>query len=211
MSFIEGRKVNLRPLTRADVGERWLGWLNNPFLLKYRGPKAFPSVLPDLYRYVEEMSGDWDQKDELRLAVMLENEHIGNITLGSMNWVHRSAELNILIGETSGQGHGTDAIVALTKHALENMGLLRVWAESPNPAFNKIMCKLKWAHEGTKREAFLLDGKRVDIECWGLLAREQTDLRPQLGKHFERVESINLPQYHLRKIVMPKFPQGERG
>ena len=52
------------------------------------------------------------------------------------------------------------------------MGLERVWAESPNPAFNGAVRSLGWTREGVKREAFLLDGNRVDIECWAVLRRE---------------------------------------
>ena len=184
MSFIEGYGVNLRPLTSADIGEKWLGWLNDPVLLKYRGPKAFPSTLSDLHRYTANPNGD------LQLAVTVKNEHVGNISLSSINWVHRSAEVNILIAETAGQGHGKDAIAALTKHAFENMGLLRLWAESPNPAFNAVMKSLKWTFEGVKRKAFLLEGRQADILCWGLLKNEWIDLNP--GKNLQGVAKENI-------------------
>ena len=205
MTFIEGYKVNLRPLTSADIGEKWLGWLNNPALLNYRGPKAFPSTLSDIHRYMANQNG------ELRLAVTVKDEHVGNISLGSINWIHGSAELNILIGESAGQGHGTDAISALTGHAFGNMGLSRLWAESPNPAFGKIMTKLKWIHEGTKREAFLLDGQRVDIHCWGLLAREVVDLRPKARKGDLSVVPHDPLQGGVGEIESGELSKGERG
>ena len=52
------------------------------------------------------------------------------------------------------------------------MRLHRIWAESPNPAFNSAVKALGWSHEGTKRQTFLLDGQLVDVECWGLLKHE---------------------------------------
>ena len=200
MTFIEGHKVNLRPLTSSDIGEKWLGWLNNPVLLKYRGPKAFPSTLSDLHRYLANSNGD------LRLAVTVNNEHVGNISLGSINWVHGTAEVNVLIGESAGQGHGTDAVAALARHAFGNMGLSRLWAESPNPAFGKIMTKLKWTFEGAKREAFLLDGQRVDIQCWGILARE---FYAQAREGDLSVVEQNPLQDRIRKIESGQLAQGK--
>ena len=195
--FIKGEKVYLRPLVSDDAGPIWLSWLNDPEVLKYRGPKGYPSTLSDIHRYLGNQNGD------IRLAIMapappaaipggvgtvravqigLENQfnslkfkHIGNITLGSINFIHRSAEINIMIGDRSawGVGYGGDAVGALTKHAFENMALSRVWAESPNPAFNAMVRKLGWCFEGLKRSAFFCGGGLISLECWACLKVEE--------------------------------------
>ena len=77
------------------------------------------------------------------------------------------------------QGIGKEVIYAVSQHAFRCMGLFRLWAESPNPAFNSAVRSLGWKQEGTKRQAFLLDGELVDIECWGLLKPEFIS-RPEL-------------------------------
>ena len=79
-----------------------------------------------------------------------------------------------MIGATDvwGSGYGSEAIELLTAHAFTAMGLNRLSADSPNPAFNASMKKLGWVHEGTRRKAFLVDGQFTDFECWGLLASE---------------------------------------
>ena len=74
--------------------------------------------------------------------------------------------------DTWGRGYGAEAIAAVTRHGFSAMGLHRIWAESPNPAFNRAVERLGWTHEGTKRAAFFVDGGFVDVECWGVLQTE---------------------------------------
>lgn len=171
-TFIDGERVFLRTLVPEDASESYLHWLNDPEVLRYRGPKAFPSSIEDLRRYLESVP----TRGDLHLAVCerATKRHIGNVSLNNILWVHRHAELSIMIGVRDAwkKGYGRETIALLTDHGFRNMGLNRLWAESPNPAFNACMHHLGWSHEGTKREAFLLDGRFVDIECFGILARE---------------------------------------
>ena len=179
MIFLSDSRVDLVPLTNNHVSPEYLSWLNGEEERRWRGPKAFPSIPSDIYTYISSARG----YDRLILAIEAEKKHVGNIALYPIDWIHRNAELSILIGAPHQKnGHGLRAIGLITKHAFESMGLYRLWAESPNPAFGKLMVRLKWTYEGMKRRAFLLDGGRVDVHCWGLLASEAVDLRPKARK-----------------------------
>lgn len=170
--FIESKRLLFRALAPEDATPEYLTWLNDPVVLRFRGPKAFPSTMESLKAYLAGLGS----RGDLLLAICLKDSgrHIGNITLNSILWVHRSAELSMMVGarDTWGKGYGKEAIAAVTGHAFQNMGLDRVWAESPNPAFNGAVKSLGWTREGIKREAFLIDGAKADIECWALLRRE---------------------------------------
>lgn len=171
-AFLTTERLTLRALEPADASPRYLAWLNDPDVLRFRGPKAFPSNYESLKAFIASIPG----RGDLVLAITLRDtgEHIGNVALNTILWVHRSAELSIMIGEKScwGKGYGREIIRSVTKHAFGSMGLNRLWAESPNPGFNAAVKALGWKHEGTKRQALLVDGAFVDIECWGLLASE---------------------------------------
>ena len=88
-----------------------------------------------------------EEHGDLHLAICLrENDlHVGNISLNSVQWVHRHAELSIMVGDKSqwGNGIGTEAIGILTGHGFKSMGLNRIWTESPNPGFNKAVTNFK--------------------------------------------------------------------
>ena len=128
--FLEDRDIVLMPLGKSDVSESYLGWLNDPEILRYRAPKAFPTTMAQLASWVESLPG----RGDLVLAIRTREgqQHVGNIALNSIQWVHRSAELSIMIGakDVWGRGYGTAAIRLVTAHAFNAMGLHRVWAES---------------------------------------------------------------------------------
>lgn len=170
--FLQGKSVNLMPLGASDVSSDYLAWLNDPEVLRYRAPKSFPTTMAQLEAWVAGLPS----RGDLVLAIRSREDgrHVGNISLGSIQWVHRSAELSIMIGakDVWGNGFGFDAIGLLTEHAFKAMGLHRLWAESPNPAFNATVKKHGWTQEGVKREAFLLEGAFTDFICWSILERE---------------------------------------
>jgi RimJ/RimL family protein N-acetyltransferase len=171
-TFLMGKEVALTPLGRGDVTAQYLDWLNDPAVLRYRAPKSFPTTLAQLETWIEKIS----ERGDLVLAIRMkaDRRHIGNIALNMIAWTHRSAELSIMIGAKDiwGAGLATDAIAVLTEHAFSSMGLHRLWSESPNPAFGKVMEKLGWSVEGKKREGFLLDGSFVDLGCWSILEQD---------------------------------------
>jgi ribosomal-protein-alanine N-acetyltransferase len=170
--FIETPRLVLRALRPEDATDDYLSWLNDPAVMRYRGPKAFPSTMEELKGYLAGLVGHGN----LMLAICLRDSgrHIGNITLNSILWVHRTAELSMMVGarDVWGQGFAKEAIYGITRHAFANMGLHRVWAESPNPAFNGAVRALGWTREGTKRQAFLLSGELADVECYAILKPE---------------------------------------
>lgn len=170
--FLVGRRVMLRPLGRADATREYLAWLNDPAVLRFRAPKAFPTTMAELKAWLAALPA----RGDLVLAIRMRRggRHVGNIALNTILWSHRSAELSIMLGarDVWGRGIGREAIALLTGHAFGAMGLNRVWAESPNPAFNRAVEQLGWTREGTKREALLVDGALADVACWSILARE---------------------------------------
>ncbi len=169
---IEGKKVSLRKLRPQDLNETYLGWLNDPEVLRFSGRKGTKSTMESLQKFYQ----DSLTSSDLILAICLKpsQKHIGNISLNSIKKLHRSAELSIMVGDKSqwGQGVGGEAIKVLTDHAFKVLKLHRVWAESPNPGFNKAVSRLGWQKEGVKREAFELDGRMVDFECYSILRPE---------------------------------------
>lgn len=172
-TFLETPRLRLTSLVAADASPEYLAWLNDADVLRYRAPKAFPTTEAGLRSYIDSINDRGDLV--LAIRTLDDERHIGNVALNSILWVHRSAELSIMIGarDTWSRGYGREVMSAVVDHAFSAMGLHRVWAESPNPAFNRAVSSLGWTHEGTKRDAFLLDGRFVDMECYAILASER--------------------------------------
>lgn len=176
-AFLATERTVMRPIEGSLASERWLSWLNDPVVLRYRGRKAFATTRAQLDAYAETAGAGGD----LALAVIRKEDglHVGNVTLNGILWPHGTAELSIMIGEKTcwGQGYGGEVVAGVTDHAFLSMGLRRLWAESPNPSFNRVMARQGWTREGVKRAAFLVDGAYADVVCWGLLRAEYDEAR----------------------------------
>lgn len=164
------KKVYLRALTHDDL-DRVLGWHNDYELY---------STLGGHYRYVSrEAETEWfrnrvEARDEVNLAICISgsHEHIGNIYLRNINWVCRNAETHIFIAGSQhrGKGYGSAALRLITKHAFDDLGLVRVYLHTlaTNSAAIKSYEKCGFVLEGRLRLHAFKAGKFHDMIVMGL-------------------------------------------
>jgi RimJ/RimL family protein N-acetyltransferase len=104
------------------------------------------------------------------------NKHIGNIKLDNFDWVSRTCELGVLIGEKDfwGKGIGSEVCKLTIKYAFEQLNirkiLLAVYAH--NIGAIKVYEKLGFVNEGTLRQHIWSNGAYVDKHYMGLFASE---------------------------------------
>lgn len=167
-----GPRIYLRKLSVLDVQDHYLKWLNDPEVQKYTRRRDRKSTFEDLREFLQRAEHGSDY--HLAICIRGTDKHIGNISLNSLDMKNKSGEISIMMGDKSewGKGFGAEAVQALTDFAFSELKLHRLWAESPNPAFNALIKKCGWKKEGLRREAFLLENKFVDLECWSLLNYE---------------------------------------
>lgn len=167
--MIEGNRLIIRKLVPGDVNEIYLGWLNDQELQKYTRRRGKTTTMQDLQKFVEDSQYS---KDYFFAMIEKEtNKHIGNIFLNLVDDENKNADLSIMIGDTVSQkkGYAQEAIHLIVDFAFHELCLHRLYACSPNPAFNRMIMKAGWKHEGTHAQAFYLDGEFRDIECWAML------------------------------------------
>lgn len=170
--FIEGKKINLRPLLESDDSEEYLRWLNNPRTNRYSNRQAWPTTEEALVRFINSC----EERKDLLLAIVSRqsDKQVGNVLLGSINWIHRKAELSIMLGNEDAQGKGfaSEAWQLMTRHAFEKLNIHRLEAGTIHPAMEAILNIQGWTDEGSLREAFYMDGQYVDVKRFGLLKKE---------------------------------------
>lgn len=163
--FLQNNLVILRPLMPEDHNAAYLAWLNDPEVNRYSQRRFWPSS-----------DSRAKENGALMLAICHKptGRHVGNISLGPINWLHSCTEISILIGDKAAwnTGIGRQAVYLLSRHALLTLGLHRVEAGSANPAFNKMVEKLGWTTEGCKRKRFRLDSEWLDVIQTSLLRDE---------------------------------------
>ncbi len=138
------------------------------------GPKYFVSSEVEK-KWVEELISS---NDSIKLAVCLLDSHelIGMVTLTSLNWINRSADLGIIIGEKSlwGQGHATEAVFQMLKFGFQERGLHRVSCSilEKNSGSRKVALKCGFKEEGLLREAVFKNGQFQNLIAYAILQDE---------------------------------------
>lgn len=173
--FLEDKKVILRPLQEEDINERYLSWVNDREVTKYMETGIFPITLKELREFYKRIS---KSKTDIIFAIVdkKNNLHIGNIKLGSINWVHRFADLGIMIGERKywRKGYGQEACRLLLEYAFNRLNLNKVilGVYSVHKPAIKAYQRVGFKIEGRIKRMLRLEGKYVDKIIMGISRKE---------------------------------------
>jgi [ribosomal protein S5]-alanine N-acetyltransferase len=168
-------EITLRSVEPKDLTTQYVEWLNDPDVNRFLETRFAPQsrhTITEFWRQQQEC------KDSFWFAICLEKKgtHIGNIKLGSINWIHRRAEVSLFLGEKEfwGKGIGLKAVNAICGFAFNSCNLIKVsaGAYSENHASIRLFKKAGFSVEGVYRKEMMLDGRRVDAIRFGLLKEE---------------------------------------
>jgi len=188
VEFLAGRNVYLRPLRDVDVGPRYQGWLNDEEVCRYNSHAVFPNTESRMREYVR-----WAQ--ETREAVVLaviwreSHTHIGNIGLLDIDWIARSANFVILLGDKAywNKGVGSDAGLALVRYGFERLNFHRIYCgtSADNLGMQGLARRLGMQPEGIRRQAAYKMGRYVDLMDFGVLRSEFEAQEGKIGVNDE--------------------------
>ena len=168
-------RTRLRPLRREDAALLY-SWINNRDLVIFNSP-YYPITDIDHEAWMDSML---KKRVDLVIFVIEEIETeqvIGTCQLLNINWRHRSAELQIRIGDESfhGKGHGLEAVELLCRFGFADLNIHRIYLSvfSSNERAIKTYEKCDFKHEGLMREAAFIDGKWMDVAIMGRLNHDE--------------------------------------
>lgn len=173
--FLVAERIYLRKLKQEDLKGNYFQWLNDQKTTKWMRHGVFPNSWESMRDFYENQSVS---KTDIVLAIILkeQGEHIGNISLNSINYLFRSAEMGIIIGETDcwGKGYATEAISLLTDHCFNRLNLNRLSAGAVDKNIGSIRAfeKSGFRREGISRQAYFCDGQYHDCVNLSLLQSE---------------------------------------
>ena len=125
---LEGKRIYLRILKIADVGEAYLKWMNDDEVLQYTECRGRTFTAEDLKNYVQER---YNNPADYFFGIFLNDTrvHAGNIKVGKIKPVDLSADVGLIIGkEHWNNGYASEAIGLVTDFAFGELGLNRLWA-----------------------------------------------------------------------------------
>jgi ribosomal-protein-alanine N-acetyltransferase len=107
-----GKAIYLRAPTVEDVEGKWYQWFSDPDVTQFLGDRFWPNTKRDQLKFFESLN-DTRERLVLNICLISTDEHIGVCNLSSINWVHRHADIALVIGEREYR-HGALAIEVMT-------------------------------------------------------------------------------------------------
>ncbi len=171
--MLKRARVTLTPVTDDDLPVM-LGWINDREQVIFNAPYKPVS----LRSHQEWFESTQRRSDMYLFAIRLSetSELIGTCQLHGINMVHRSAELQIRLGNVAerGKGYGTDAVQLLLEFAFKDLNMHRVFLHvfSSNSTAIRAYEKAGFKREGILRAAAYINGEYVDVLVMGILQNE---------------------------------------
>lgn len=173
--FINGTGFFLRAIELEDYTDHYLGWVNDLTVTRYLSRGTFPVTLDD---QIEEFNRMRQSADDIEFCIVdkTKGQPIGLAGLHSLQWIYRSAEFRILIGERNfwRKGIGTEAVQLLCAYGFETLNLNKIWlgVSSGNKGAVRSYQKAGFTQEGTLRQEIYRNGRYYDVERMSLLRSE---------------------------------------
>jgi RimJ/RimL family protein N-acetyltransferase len=168
--FVDGEDVELRTVEREDVEFLQEG-MNHPAVRRYAG-----GDLPyNRERYEDERFDAISGGDVLHLLVLAGGERVGDVSLAPIDDRRGWANLGYWVHpDRRGEGYATEAARLAVAHGFEELALHRISATivADNETSKRVVEKLGFVHEGTKRDDAFVGGEYVDREVYAFLDDE---------------------------------------
>lgn len=172
---IETTRLVLRPLTTADVTQRYADWMNDPQVNQYLETRHSVQTVESCADFID--SCNQDPGSHLFGIFLKENQqHIGNVKLGFVNHHYLRGQVSLFIGEKSlwGKGLSTEVVDGITRFGFGGLGLHRLEAGcyEDNLGSLRVFLKCGYTVEGFLREHVAQDGQFRGCFWLGVLADE---------------------------------------
>jgi ribosomal-protein-alanine N-acetyltransferase len=174
---LRGNRIELSRVQIQDASDEYLLWINDIDVNKFLETRWISQNLETVISHIKKVSSSPTEL-LLKIVVVAEKIHIGNIKIGPIDVNNKSAELSFLIGDKSfwGQGYATEAINLCVDYCFETLGLYKIQAGcfETNIGSRKALLKSGFELEGRLRKRILaIDGSREDHLWFGRINETQ--------------------------------------
>ena len=171
-----GKQIYLRHPTEEDAQGSWHKWFSDEEITKFMGDRFWPNSKEAQLIFYKSL---FKNKDKLVLSIVNKSndEHIGVVSLSGINWVHRYADIAMLVGEKKYR-KGTvaaEALALILNVAFVRLNLLNVKtsyaiSNKTSEALNRLF---KFKKVGCYENLLMIDGyldslvvEVLDKESW---------------------------------------------
>ena len=161
-----GKKIYLRAPEPEDIDSDWYTWFSDPETIKYLGDRNFPNTKEKQQLFLEQIKNS-NTRIVLIICDKENNESIGVCNLSSISWIHRKADIALVIGNKAYR-NGTTAVETITlllKIAFQKLNLKKLLTtRSSNNDLTKAIEKVfGFKQVGCLEDISFIEGKYHNI------------------------------------------------
>lgn len=168
---LTGAKVRLEPFGPEHITDAYLGWLNDPEVVRFSNQRFAIHARDSAAAYLKAFEGSPNHFLAIRRAA--DDRHIGTLT-AYVNPRHGTADVGIMIGEREvwGGGYGQDAWDTVLNWLVTRGDIRKVTAGTLacNKGMVRLMERSGMMLEGVRRGQELVEGEPQDLVLYGRFA-----------------------------------------
>ena len=158
--------IRLVPFDRHYLSEEYKSWFVDQEVTKYNSHGIFPKTEKDYEEFLASINKN------LILAIESSGfgthyKHVGNVSLQNIDWINRTAELAIVIGDKGQWGNGIASATCaqMLEHGFLKMNLNRIYlgTAEKNIGMRGTAMNIGMFEEGSSPEALYLEGEYSNI------------------------------------------------
>ena len=182
---LETERLILRRFTLEDAEKMYYNWASDPEVTRYLTWQPHKSV-EETAEILQQWEAGYSKNEFYQWAIELNDieQPIGSISVVSLNEDVQSAELGYCIGKSWWhQGYTTEAVEAVIRFLMAEVGAGRVWAQHDvaNPNSGEVMKKAGMDYEGTLRQSLKDNQGIVDSAVYAKISHVALDEEPEEG------------------------------
>lgn len=161
---LSGNKVLLKPFSTSDINDTYIGWLNDPNVVRFSNQRFLRHNRESCLRYQASFEGTGNLFMSIRR--LSDDRPIGTITAYVARH-HGTVDVGIMIGDQSvwGMGYGQDAWGAMTNWLLgrEDIRKLTAGTLACNFGMIRLMERSCMSLEAVRKAQEIVEGRPVDM------------------------------------------------
>lgn len=169
--MIKTKRTSLLPLEKKDLSKT-IKWLNSPDIGVPLGKSYLFSVSGSEKWFDENVT----TQKVIIFKILVNNNHVGNVTLDDFALVERLAKFSIYIGKKKfwGKGHAKEASIAMLRYGFGQLNLYKIYLRvfANNKRAIKLYQSIGFKREGILRKEKYISDKYVDVIHMGIFKSE---------------------------------------
>lgn len=165
MKCLESDRLKLRPIERADL-TKLNTWKNSEEIYQNLGGGYMPVSIDTQEKWLDDLM-DTTGKNKRFMIQLKGADAIGMIGLYGINWIHRTCELGLFIGESEqhGKGLGSEAYRLIEEFAVRylNIRKIKAFVVSDNDSAVHMYEKLGFGKVGELKAERFINGKYCSV------------------------------------------------